>query len=135
MFIRLHLRVSNINLLNLRPTALKFIQPQNQIFHSKRIYSDVKTNEDLLFSNQKTEAIPSGSKIKQVIKTGFYDFVDGFTCIQTKCPVCPSDVSNRDKMNEKHFENQKVDKKHLFINKITGKWSIFPQIIFIFFKR
>lgn len=89
-----------------------------------RCFSDVKRNEELLFSSQGSGmVIPSPLRMKQTIKTGFYDLIDGFTCIQTSCPTCPS-AENQNK-NDKKPGPSKVD-KCLFINKTTGKSIIVP---------
>lgn len=90
-----------------------------------RCCSDIKRNEELLFSSQSGGiVIPSPLRIKQTIKTGFHDLIDGFTCIQTSCPTCPSTTINP---NEKTVEQTKSD-KCLFINKTTGKLIKFNDI-------
>lgn len=114
----------------------------NQLFHEckhrravtlvKRHYGDIKRNEELLFSNQSGggNVIPTPLKIKQTIKSGFYDFVDGFTCIQTSCPVCPSAAASNSNSNanvnpdKKSTTDQvtKKDDKCLFVNKTTGSY-------------
>lgn len=83
----------------------------------QRQCSDIKRNEELLFSSHGTGVvIPSAMKIKQTIKSGFYDLVDGFTCVQTSCPTCPStNVQSDGKDQSKNHDNC------LFINKTTGK--------------
>lgn len=96
---------------------------RTQLTFIRRYCSDIKRNEELLFSNHGVGVvIPSPLKIKQTIKTGFYDFVDGPICIQTSCPTCPStNESNAPAPSGKFAENLKRDEKHLFINKTTGK--------------
>lgn len=90
---------------------------------SNRYFSDVKRNEELLFSSQgAVMVIPSPLRIKQTIKTGFHDLLDGFTCIQTSCPICPLPVNQN--TNDKKSVSSKAD-KFLFINKTTGKSTIF----------
>lgn len=84
--------------------------------------SDIKCNEELLFSSQSSGVvIPSALKMKQTIKSGFYDCVDGFTCIQTSCPTCPPDNEQMIKSDRKAIDQTKQnDDKCLFINKTTG---------------
>lgn len=89
-------------------------------WHCQRYCSDVKRNEELLFSSQ-SSGIPSPLKVKQTIKSGLYDFVDGFACIQTTCPTCPS----QQHLDKKSAEQTKSDDKCLFINKTTGKNKFF----------
>lgn len=76
----------------------------------KRVYCDIKTNEELLFSSSGSPTIPTVSKIKRALKNShIHDHGDGFSCIRTKCPACvePSiGVSTE---------------KHIYINKTTGK--------------
>lgn len=88
-----------------------------------RYCSDIKRNEELLFSSQGSGIIiPTPLKIKQTIKSGFYEFVDGFACIQTSCPTCPSAASgkNTNASDAKSAYSTKIDEKCLFINKTTG---------------
>lgn len=103
--------------INTLPTRLTFL---------RQYCSDIKRNEELLFSNHGVGVvIPSPLKIKQAIKTGFYDFVDGSICIQTSCPTCPSaNESDAPVSGGKIVENSKKDDKCLFINKTTGKLKL-----------
>ncbi|XP_031631440.1 twinkle protein, mitochondrial [Contarinia nasturtii] len=80
--------------------------------------SDIKCNEERFFGSQDGGiVIPSTLKVRQTIKSGFYDYVDGFTCIQTSCPTCQPD-------NEQKTTNipdkKVIDNKCLYINKTTG---------------
>lgn len=92
----------------------------------QRHCSDIKRNEELLFSSHGVGVvIPSPLKIKQTIKTGFHDFVDGVTCIQTACPICPSTIdSTVSAPSGKASDQSKKDDKCLFINKTTGNLKI-----------
>lgn len=83
-----------------------------RILELNRNYSDIKTNEELLFSKNSESTIPSVLKIKRAIKSaGTIETSDGFSCIQTKCPVC-----DREK---------KKTANDIFINKTSGKRSHF----------
>lgn len=83
--------------------------------------SDIKTNEDLLFSSHAPNTIPSPMRIKSTLKNGFYDFVDGFTSVQTSCPVClPLDDNQPHGMTTEN-------KKCIFINKTTGELLRIPS--------
>lgn len=69
--------------------------------------SDIKTNEELLFTNTALKAISSPLRIKSALKAGHYDYTDGYTCIQTVCAAClPTEPSDRTKC--------------IYINKTTG---------------
>lgn len=71
---------------------------------SARHCSDIKTNEELLFTNIASKAISAPLRIKSALKSGYYDYTDGYTCIQTVCAACvPADI-----------------KKCIYINKTTG---------------
>lgn len=100
------------------PPFLRSICPPRRIKNNEillaRYCSDITTNENLLFSGVNTIVAPSPLKIKSALKSKNVEFVDGFTCIQTSCPVCPPDK------NQPH-ENKNIDKKCLFINKTTGE--------------
>lgn len=116
MFIRLNLlRHSQTTNVKWSSELLKLSKWQLRCL---RNCSDIKRNEELLFSSQST-GIPSAVKIKQTIKSGFYDFIDGPTCIQTSCPTClpTADQST----SENVVDHTKSDEKCLFINKTTGK--------------
>lgn len=84
----------------------------------QRSYSDIKTNEGLLFSTPAGIITPSPMKIKQSLRRGLFDFNDGPTCIQTVCPICPSIDSTSQPLSEQKSRTQ--HKKCLFINKTTG---------------
>lgn len=116
MFIRLHLLRHCQKLSVQWPKEL--LESSKLRLHCFRNCSDIKRNEELLFSSQ-SAGIPSALKIKQTIKSGFYDFVDGPTCVQTSCPTClPKSDQN---VEEKVAEPTKSNEKCLFINKTTGK--------------
>lgn len=87
--------------------------------------SDIKTNEELLFTNIASKAISSPLRIKSALKAGYYDYTDGYACIQTVCAACvPAEV-------ERENANLSMDsKKCIYINKTTGYF-----IIIIFFQR
>lgn len=87
-----------------------------------RYCSDIKTNEELLFTNIAPKAISSPLRIKSALKAGCYDYTDGYTCIQTVCAACvPGE-------GERGIANLSSDsKKCIYINKTTG--------YFIFFQR
>lgn len=77
--------------------------------------SDIKTNEELLFTNIASKAISSPLKIKSALKAGYYDYTDGYTCIQTVCAACtPADVGQGNANISSH------SKKCIYINKTTG---------------
>lgn len=77
--------------------------------------SDIKTNEELLFTDVASNAISSPLRIKSALKAGFYDYTDGYTCIQTVCAVCtPADVGQGNANISSH------SKKCIYINKTTG---------------
>lgn len=90
----------------------------------QRHCSDIKRNEDLLFShNGAGIVIPSTMRIKQTIKTGFYEFADGPTCVQTSCPTClPSINQDTNTMPDGKMLGHTKKEKCLFINKTTGNW-------------
>lgn len=95
----------------------------------QRHYCDIKRNEELLLSSHGSSVIiPTPLKIKQTIKIGFYDFIDGFACIQTSCPACPitaaTAITAKSKIDDKA---QTTGDKCLFINKTTGK------LVFVYF--
>lgn len=119
MFIRLNL------LRHYQKSSVKWskdlLELRKMQFGCARYCSDIKRNEELLFSGQ-SPGIPSASKIKQTVKNGFYDFVDGFTCIQTSCPTC---LPNAESVLETAADQMKNHEKCLFINKTTGKNKIF----------
>lgn len=124
MFIRLSL---------LRHNARPHIKWQKQILCPselkvkqrtfQRFCSDIKRNEDLLFSrNGAGIVIPSPLRIKQTIKTGFYDYIDGPTCVQTSCPTCPpSPPQEISTITDGKTTDHNKKEKCLFINKTTGK--------------
>lgn len=85
---------------------------------SQRSYSDIKTNEELLFSGPTVTITPSTAKIKQSLRRGLFDFTDGPTSIQAACPICPSVDSSPPQ--QPHHKTQTQHKKCLFINKTTG---------------
>lgn len=59
------------------------------LVEQNRSYCDIKTNVELLFTNSEKPTIPSNFQIKKSIKSlPKYEMVDGFACIQTKCPIC-----------------------------------------------
>lgn len=104
---------------NVQPPGSYFLQPL-------RNCSDVKTNQELLFSNQ--TIVPSVHKIKRTIKSRLdLDFIDGFACIQTSCPVCPlQDESLQQPQQQQTKEANKAgasksNRLSLFINKTSGK--------------
>lgn len=120
-----------LNLLRKHPRAsFKWIQDTIEIntnwstwiTHHQRYCSDIKRNEELLFSNHGVGVvIPSPLKIKQTIKTGFHEFIDGPTSIQTSCPICPSTIETNPTVSAgKTNETSKTQEKCLFINKTTG---------------
>lgn len=81
---------------------------------NKRLQSDIKTNEDLLFTSQSSNISPM--KIKQSIRRGQNNFIDGPTSIQSICPICPADQLIKP-------ENKKSQPNHnncLYINKTTS---------------
>lgn len=119
MFIRLRLlRNCSGSSIKWSKEILRLNQFGTEFRVSHRCCSDIKRNEELLFSSKGAGVvIPSPLRIKQTIKTGFHDLVDGFTCIQTSCPTCPSDGNQN--TNAKSAEQSKAD-KCLFINKTTG---------------
>lgn len=97
---------------------------------------DIKRNEELLLSSHGGSSIiiPTPLKIKQTIKSGFHDFIDGFTSIQTTCPTCPesANVSKTSTTTtgvvatDPHaIDRTQTGDKCLFINKTTGKFPIF----------
>lgn len=102
------------------------LNPNKLIAESRflqRYCSDIKRNEDLLFSrNGAGIVIPSPLKIKQTIKTGFYEFVDGPTCVQTTCPTCPtSTLQDTRQSPDPKIPDQNKHEKCLFVNKTTGE--------------
>lgn len=101
---------------------LKTYTPASSVMQMQRHRSDIKRNEELLLSSHGGGGIiiPTPLKIKQTIKTGFYDLIDGFTCIQTSCPVCPSaDVAATVSTGATTTTDSNVY-KCLFVNKTTG---------------
>lgn len=100
------------------------------LWHRHR--SDIKRNEELLLSSHGggTIIIPTPLKIKQAIKSGFHDFIDGYTCIQTSCPTCPTskEASNATgnatatAADPNVADQAQPGDKCLFINKTTGKY-------------
>lgn len=82
------------------------------VFEINRSYCDIKTNEELLFSKSAETTIPSVLKIKRTIKnSGSFEIQDGFSCIQSKCPVC--DVNRKGVTND------------IYINKTSGNYLSF----------
>lgn len=86
--------------------------------------SDIKTNEELLFTNIASKAISSPLRIKSALKAGYYDYFDGYACIQTVCAACvPIEV-------ERGNANRSSDnKKCIYINKTTGYFNFFQRNI------
>lgn len=99
---------------------------------------DIKRNEELLLGTHGGSGviIPTPLKIKQMIRSGSYDFIDGYTCIQTSCPTCPSSsasssstdavstaaattTANTASTSDSNVVDQ-TSGKCLFINKTTG---------------
>lgn len=100
----------------------------------QRHCGDVKRTEELLFSGHGAGiVVPSPLRIKQTIKSGFNDFVDGPTCIQTSCPTCPPSLSQAEitQLDGKKLDHTK-DEKCLFINKTTGN-DLFLMVFFVIF--
>lgn len=124
MIIRLSLlqKYSGTGILSKDLLRLNGFRTTVKILH--RNCSDIKRNEELLFSSHAAGVvIPSALKIKQTIKSGFYDLVDGFTSIQTSCPTCPS------KTDDQTSDDKKIHDKCLFINKTTGNsFNLFGNI-------
>lgn len=133
MFITLNLaRIYHRNHYQWTRKLLKFQTPaSNPLLWQQRHCCDIKRNEELLFSSGGSGVIiPTPLKIKQTLKSGFHDLIDGFTCIQTSCPACPKDASPisgtaaaataitaHSKTDDKA---QTTADKCLFINKTTG---------------
>lgn len=83
-----------------------------------RSYSDIKTTEELLFRGATASVVPSATKIKQSLRRGLYEFIDGPTSVAAACPVCPAETES------KPLAKQKIpipSNKCLFINKTTGR--------------
>lgn len=102
----------------------------------RRHRCDIKRNEELLFSSHGGIIIPTPLKIKQTIKSGFHDFIDGFTCIQTTCPTCPTSTKTATTTaatDPKAVDQPQTGDKCLFINKTTGKSSF--SFLFFFHKE
>lgn len=104
----------------------------------QRHRSDIKRNEELLLSAHGGGGIiiPTPMKIKQTIKTGFHDYIDGFTCIQTSCPTCPPSenvtVAGSNGGTTATHNPGSNDDKCLFINKTTGAFWNISNLIFEF---
>lgn len=81
----------------------------------KRFQSNVKTNEHLLFSGQASNISPV--KIKQSIRKGLFNFIDGPTSIQSVCPICPDEPL----ILSENKKSQPNKNDCLYINKTTGK--------------
>lgn len=120
----------------------------------RRHCCDIKRNEELLLSAHGGSGviIPTPLKIKQTIKIGGHDFVDGFTCIQTSCLVCPKDSTTATSIAASAIDSDSTieDKaqmstdKCLFINKTTGNlhficylpkclWKLIECFLFLLF--
>lgn len=136
MFIRLNLlRVHHNFHGHAQPFTIKW--PKKFINSNTILWSrhccDIKRNEDLLLSSHggSTITIPTPLKIKQTIKSGFHDFIDGFTCIQTTCPTCPKSAKTTTgegaiaPADPSAVAQPQTGDKCLFINKTTGKFSQF----------
>lgn len=114
--------------------------PSSNVMLWHRHRCDIKQNEELLLSSHAggRVIIPTPLKIKQSIKSGFYDLIDGHTCIQTVCPTCPASTESSDATGnatttsvpnnasstatDSNFADQaQTGEKCLFINKTTGQ--------------
>lgn len=76
----------------------------------KQMYCDIKTNVELLFSNDNKLVIPSDFQIKKTIKNlPNNEMYDGFSCIRTKCPIC---IITSTKST--------AERKDIYVNKTSG---------------